>query len=188
MARSPSRISPEVMSIKPGDQVERRRLAAAGRTDQRHELAVFDLERDAIDGDHIAIGLRSPRAASRPPCSSPFLADRRSCARVVSMVRPSAPGRSRAMSAARRLRLVSSFLALTTHQIAAFRYDGGCRWKKSHAGAFARNCLLAFTVEGYTRPAVRRSRCPIDPRSGASKAASPGGMHQSLLLKLTARV
>jgi hypothetical protein len=29
------------------------------------------------------------------------------------------------MSAVRRLCLVSSFLGLTTHQVAAFRYDGG---------------------------------------------------------------
>ena len=42
---------------QPRDQVERRRLAAAGRTDQRHELAIVDLERNAIDGDDVAVGL-----------------------------------------------------------------------------------------------------------------------------------
>ena len=46
-----------MISIRPGDQIEGRRLAAAGRPDQRDELAVLDLERDAIDGDHIAVHL-----------------------------------------------------------------------------------------------------------------------------------
>ena len=35
---------------QPGDEVERRRLAAARRADQRHELAVLDGERDVVHG------------------------------------------------------------------------------------------------------------------------------------------
>ena len=37
------------------------------------------------------------------------------------------------MRVARRRALVSSFLALMTHQIAGFRYDGGCASKNAHA-------------------------------------------------------
>ena len=35
---------------QPGDEVERRRLAAARRPDERHELAVLDGQRDVVDG------------------------------------------------------------------------------------------------------------------------------------------
>ncbi len=40
-----------------GDDVERGRLAAAGRPDQGDELAVLDRERDVVDGDHVAVAL-----------------------------------------------------------------------------------------------------------------------------------
>src|SRR5438309_11471047 len=43
------------------------------------------------------------------------------------------------MSSLSLLTLVSAFFALTTHQMAAFRYEGGCFWKNSHALLFARN-------------------------------------------------
>src|SRR5206468_5660733 len=40
-----------------GDQAERRRLARAGRPEQREELPRRDLEVDAVDGDHVAVRL-----------------------------------------------------------------------------------------------------------------------------------
>ena len=36
--------------LEPGDHPQRRRLAAAGRADEDHELAVADLEIDVVDG------------------------------------------------------------------------------------------------------------------------------------------
>mgnify|MGYP003694802525 CR=1 FL=1 len=48
--RSPIRISPLEMSSRPGDHAQGRRLAAARRTDQRHELLVGDLEVDVLHG------------------------------------------------------------------------------------------------------------------------------------------
>src|SRR5438132_4542429 len=47
------------------------------------------------------------------------------------------------MSSPSLLTLVSALFALTTHQMAAFRYEGGCFWKNSHAFLFARNCRLS---------------------------------------------
>ena len=42
---------------QPGDQIERGRLAAAGRTDQRDELAVLDGQRHVVDRHDGAVGL-----------------------------------------------------------------------------------------------------------------------------------
>src|SRR5437016_11407393 len=47
------------------------------------------------------------------------------------------------MSSLSLLTLVSALFALTTHHMAAFRYEGGCFWKNSHAFLFARNCRLS---------------------------------------------
>ena len=45
--------------LEAGDHPQQRRLAAAGRADQHHELAVRDLERDLVDGlDAAGIDLR----------------------------------------------------------------------------------------------------------------------------------
>ena len=52
-----------------------------------------------------------------------------------------APRPTAAISVSSRLRRVSSRFALTTHQMAALRYDGACAWKKSQAAWLARNCL-----------------------------------------------
>ena len=41
-----------------GDQLQRRRLAAAGRAEQRQELAVPDAQRDVVDGGEVAEPLR----------------------------------------------------------------------------------------------------------------------------------
>ena len=49
-----SSIRPDVGSSKPADHPERRRLAAAGRSEQAEELAVAHLEVDVIDGDRVA--------------------------------------------------------------------------------------------------------------------------------------
>ena len=42
---------------QPGHEIERRRFAAAGRPDQRHELAVLDRQRHMVDGHHVAVHL-----------------------------------------------------------------------------------------------------------------------------------
>ena len=47
---SPMRISPLRDVLQPRDHAQRRRLAAAGRADQRHELLVGDLEIDVLHG------------------------------------------------------------------------------------------------------------------------------------------
>ena len=43
--------------FKPGDHAQRRRLAAAGRPDQRDEFAVGDFEIDAVHDLHVAVAL-----------------------------------------------------------------------------------------------------------------------------------
>jgi hypothetical protein len=43
--------------LQPRDQAEQRRLAAPGRPDQHHELAVADLQRDVVDGHDTAAEL-----------------------------------------------------------------------------------------------------------------------------------
>ena len=42
---------------EPRDHPQRRRLAAAGRAEQRHELAVGDVEVELVDGDGRAVVL-----------------------------------------------------------------------------------------------------------------------------------
>ena len=49
-SRSPMWIAPVACLLDPRDQLQQRRLAAAGRADQHHELAVADLEADVVDG------------------------------------------------------------------------------------------------------------------------------------------
>ena len=46
------RDAPAVRPFEPGDAAQRRGLAAAGRAEQRHDLAGADLEVDAGDGRH----------------------------------------------------------------------------------------------------------------------------------------
>ena len=46
----PIRTFPDVISSRPGDHPQRRRLSAAGRADEDHELAVLDLEVEIGDG------------------------------------------------------------------------------------------------------------------------------------------
>src|SRR5581483_4635231 len=55
---------PLVGRLEPRDRAQRRRLAAAGRAEQREELALVDLERDVVDGEHAAV-LLLPRARER---------------------------------------------------------------------------------------------------------------------------
>ena len=43
--------------LEPGDHPQRRRLAAAGRTDQRDKLAILDLKIDAMHDVDIAVAL-----------------------------------------------------------------------------------------------------------------------------------
>ena len=52
----PMRSSPSVMSSRPGDHVQRRRLPAARRADEDDELAVGDVEVDLVDGQR-AVGI-----------------------------------------------------------------------------------------------------------------------------------
>ena len=49
--------APFVRSFEARDQPQRRRLAGAGRSEQREELARLHLEVDAVDGDDVAVGL-----------------------------------------------------------------------------------------------------------------------------------
>ncbi len=42
------RISPPVIALEPGDRVEQRGLAAAGRADEHQEAALLDVEVDAL--------------------------------------------------------------------------------------------------------------------------------------------
>ena len=37
--------------LEPGDHAQRRRLAAAGRADEDHELAILDLDVEVVDGE-----------------------------------------------------------------------------------------------------------------------------------------
>ena len=53
-SRPPIEICPSVTSLEPGDHPQQRRLPAARRPDEDEELAVLDLERDAVDGGHAA--------------------------------------------------------------------------------------------------------------------------------------
>ena len=48
--------------VEPGDQVEQRGLAAAGRTDQADELPGADLERDAVEGEDGVVPAPEPLA------------------------------------------------------------------------------------------------------------------------------
>jgi hypothetical protein len=43
--------------LQPGDRAQRRRLPASGRSEQRDELALRDLERQVVDGEHAADAL-----------------------------------------------------------------------------------------------------------------------------------
>ena len=47
-----SRTSPAVGCMKPANMLSMRRLAAARRAEQAHELALGDIEREALDRDH----------------------------------------------------------------------------------------------------------------------------------------
>src|SRR5207248_7703126 len=42
--------------VEAGDQVQQRGLAAAGGADQAHELALVDVERDAVEGEGVGAG------------------------------------------------------------------------------------------------------------------------------------
>jgi hypothetical protein len=48
------------------------------------------------------------------------------------------PFAEHAISVSSRRRRVSSRFALTTHQVATFRYPGGCAFQNDQASAFAR--------------------------------------------------
>src|SRR5215207_4317821 len=60
------------------------------------------------------------------------------------------PAAESAISAVRRFRFVSSFLALTTHRMAALRYKADVAWKQYHAAWLARNAARRL------RPLLRR--------------------------------
>ena len=54
---------------QPGDHPQRRRLAAAGGTEQRHELAVGDVGVEAIDGDGRPVALGDVDAVALGSCA-----------------------------------------------------------------------------------------------------------------------
>ena len=70
----PMRTAPPVMSSRPGDHAQGRRLAAARRADQRDEFAVGDVEIDAAHGLDRAVALDQLFRAPPSPCSQPFTA------------------------------------------------------------------------------------------------------------------
>ena len=57
-SRPPMQDAPAVGLLEPGDQAQRRRLAAAGRAEQHVERAVVEREREPVDGAHLAVGGR----------------------------------------------------------------------------------------------------------------------------------
>ena len=54
--------------IQPGDDVQQRRFAAAGRADQDRELAAVDLEVDALQHRQRAIALPDIANCAAPTC------------------------------------------------------------------------------------------------------------------------
>ena len=58
--------------LEPGDHPKRRRLAAAGRADEHHELLVGDREIDPGDGDHVPEPLGEPANVDRGHPSLPL--------------------------------------------------------------------------------------------------------------------
>ena len=75
--RPPIRISPPLISSRPGDHAQHARLAAAGRPDEHDELAVADLEVERLDrARSVRVGLLEPREADlshrrAPACTLP---------------------------------------------------------------------------------------------------------------------
>ena len=55
-ALPPMRISPAAGDEEAGDDVEQRRLAAAGRADDAEELGVLDIDADILHARHLAAG------------------------------------------------------------------------------------------------------------------------------------
>ena len=53
--------------LEAGDHAQRGRLAAPGRADEHHELAVVDLEIEAVDRARSVRDTPSPRPGTRPP-------------------------------------------------------------------------------------------------------------------------
>ena len=58
---------------EPGDHPQRRRLAAAGRSEQRDELAVGDVQVEPVDGDGLAVVLRDRGEDGRSPSDQMYV-------------------------------------------------------------------------------------------------------------------
>src|SRR5205085_4788781 len=58
--------------LKPGDHPQCRRLAAAGRSHEHHELLVADLQIDVFDGVHAVVELVDPLEDDLSHCCQPF--------------------------------------------------------------------------------------------------------------------
>ena len=56
----PTRMLARVGLVEAGDEAQRRRLAAAARTEQRDELALLEREVDALEGRHVTEGSPQP--------------------------------------------------------------------------------------------------------------------------------
>ena len=82
--RPPIAISPRADVLQPGDHPQQRRFAAAGRADQDDELAIVDLDADAVQHLGRAERLRTSRmetvATVAPSATSaPVIASDRHC-------------------------------------------------------------------------------------------------------------
>ena len=73
--------------LEAGDHAQRRGLAAAGRADEHHELAVLDRAREVVDGDHRSEPLAEVDeldAGQRYLLTMPKLKPRARCLRMIS--------------------------------------------------------------------------------------------------------
>ncbi len=65
--------------LEAGDHSQHRRLAAAGRPEQREELTLDDLQVDVVDGDHVAEVLAQPDQLYGGRCTTRFVVPGANC-------------------------------------------------------------------------------------------------------------
>ena len=153
-----------VGDLEPGDQAQRRRLAAARRAEQHVERALVELERDAVDGAHLAVG-------GRPVLARAFDGDRATCGRRAERVSrtarsSAAPGIGRAHE---RLADQERMDAAAAHQRDVARRDDAALGDHEPVGRHARQQVERRVERDVER--LRRLRL-LMPISGASTASA----------------